>query len=123
MRRLPAFTIASLGTPILIGVLSYPTWSYYLRDSDPTGKAGMFVVVALVILTILSVAAGSVVGLILAIIGHFRKERWRLFRGLSLILNTLVLAFGIYTLCSLPRRAPEAEQGGGGNSATLRASP
>lgn len=109
-KRWPPFTIASFMSPVLVGVASYPIWSYYLRDSDPTGKGGMFVVVALIILTTLSVAVGSVFGLVFAITGHIKRERWLVARVLFMVANTLIAGYGIYTFCSLPRANPQAEQ-------------
>ena len=108
-KKAPTFTIASLIAPILIGALSYPVCLYFLRDSDPTGKAGFFVVVALITLVTFAVAAGSLLGLALAIAAHLRKEKWLPIRILSLIVNTLFVSFGGFTFYSLPRDRSSAE--------------
>ncbi len=102
-RTVPKFTIASLVAPILVGALSYPVWLYSLRDSDPTGKAGFFVVVALIFLMICSVSVGSLLGLVFAIVAHRKKEAWVPVRVLSFILNASLVSFGCYTYLSLPR--------------------
>jgi MFS family permease len=108
-RPAPSFTIASIIAPGLIGALSYPVCLYYLRDSDPTGEGGFFVVFALMALMTFAVAAGSLVGLALAIVAHLRKEKWLPIRILSLIVNTLFVFLGGYTFYSLPRDRSSAE--------------
>jgi hypothetical protein len=103
-RIVAKFTIASLVAPIVVGALSYPVWLYSLRDSDPTGKAGFFVVVALIFLVICSVSVGSLLGLVFAIIAHRKKEAWVSVRIFSFILNASLVSFGCYTYLSLPRQ-------------------
>ena len=102
-RRVPKFTIASLIAPFLVGALSYPVWLYTLRESDPTEKAGFFVVAALIILVICSVSVGSLLGLVFAIVAQRKREVWLPIRILSLTLNASLVSFGCYTYLSIPR--------------------
>ena len=102
-KNIPAFTIASLCAPILVGLLSYPLCLHYLRDSDPTGKAGYFVVVALLILMTLAVSLGSLLGLAFAIVAHLKKEAWLPMRMLIVALNLSLISFGCLTYLSLPK--------------------
>lgn len=100
--RFPLLSLVSLLSPFLVGFASYPIWLFIL-DNDPTGKAGMFIVIAAITCAILTACAGAIGGAILAYIAHRRRERYFLIRAFSFLCNIGLVGFGIYLWLSLPR--------------------
>jgi hypothetical protein len=100
--RFPLLSLVSLVIPFLVGIGSYPLWLRAFSD-DPTGKAGMFIVIAAITCATLTASVGAIGGAIVAYIAHRRRERFPFIRALSFIGNLCLAGYGIYLLLSLPR--------------------
>jgi hypothetical protein len=101
-RRFPGFSLLSLAAPFLFGFASYPIWLRVFGD-DPTGKAGMFIVLAALMCAVFTAAGGALAGTVFAIVAHSRRERFVLIRAFSLLVNLAVLGYGLHLWLSLPR--------------------
>lgn len=101
-RRFPGFSLLSLAAPFLFGFASYPIW-LRVFDDDPTGKAGMFVVVAALTCAAFTAAGGALIGTAFVIVAHSRRERFIPIRAFSLLVNLAVLGYGLHLWFSLPR--------------------
>jgi len=101
-RPFPKFSLLSLVPALLLGIGSYPIWLHAFGD-DPTGKAGIFIVIAALTCALLAAGVGSILGAILALIAHIRHERFVVLRALSFIGNLALASYAFYVWFSLPR--------------------
>ena len=100
-RQVPVFSLISLVPALLFGFGSYPIW---LRAfDDPTGKAGMFILIAAITCATLTAGGGALVGIILSIVAHVRRERFIAIRALSFFGNLALTGYALYVWFSLPR--------------------
>jgi ABC-type Fe3+ transport system permease subunit len=101
--RFPILSLVSLVLPFLVGLGSYPLWLRTFANQDPTGDAGIFIVIAAINGAILAAGLGGIIGAVMACFAHRRRERFAFIRAISFLGNLGFAGYGIYLLLSLPR--------------------
>jgi hypothetical protein len=124
--RRPIFTVISMFVAIIFAVGSRPLLIHSidrqladanLNSADAVEDSGRMAGFALIAGQVMSGGIGAAVGVILAAIGFWRRERWKAVRWCSLVLNLVAAGLMVFSFYPLWRSqhheaAPKAEQNG-----------
>jgi uncharacterized membrane protein len=127
INRRPIFTVVSMlvaivfavgSRPLLIHSIERQSAEANLNSADAVEDSGRMAGFALIAGQVISGGIGAAVGVVLAAIGFWRRERWQAVRWCSLVLNLAaagLVGFSVYPLWRSQHHqaATEAETGAG----------
>jgi hypothetical protein len=104
-RRVPLFSLLALIVAGVFAIGSVPLWRIYVAHQIATAPyegyapdPGQFGGFAVAVGAFLAGTIGALVGVVLSVIAHIRREPFVGLRVFTLIENTAVLGYGIFAL-------------------------
>jgi hypothetical protein len=96
-----AFTLLSLFTAPVVAVASIPFWRVEVIRENPHDSSG-FGIFGIIFGVLITAAASAIVGVVFALLAHRRHERLWGVRVFTLLANTCIIAFVVYSLITWP---------------------
>ncbi|HET6409345.1 MAG TPA: hypothetical protein VFG14_15770 [Chthoniobacteraceae bacterium] len=104
-RPFPILSVLALTTAALFFFISAPVWHSVVRhqlgsaeynSEDAREDAGRFASVTAVARATLTAAGGALIGVVLCLIAHRRREAAPVLRGIAAVTNLLLIGYALY---------------------------